>query len=109
MSNGRIGVVFRKGLVAPGANVDVLIGTDEDFGYLLVKRGTGLPVSKFGNSDHIVSWSASRRVTALYPPLKRVAADVISDDDNGILLKIVFSDEGITTPPEPDVEAELGL
>ena len=90
INKGRVGLVFRKGIVAPGTSIDVLIGTDEDFGFLLVKRGEGAPVSKFGNSDNVVSWGASRKASTIYPALKRAHADVISDDENGLLLKIVF-------------------
>jgi len=108
INNGRVGLVFRKGIVAPGTSIDVLIGIDEDFGFLLVKRGEGSPVSKFGNSDNVVSWGASRRASTVYPALKRAHAEIVSDDEDGLLLKITFP-AGTGAPAEPDVEMELGL
>ena len=107
INKGRVGLVFRKGIVAPGTNLDVLIGVDDDFGYLLVKRGEGSPVSKFGNSDNVVSWGASRKASVVYPALKRVAAEVVSDDENGLLLKLAIP--APEAQAEPDVEMELGL
>ena len=107
INKGRVGLVFRKGIVAPGTNLDVLVGVDDDFGYLLVKRGEGSPVSKFGNSDNVVSWGASRKASVVYPALKRVAAEVVSDDENGLLLKLAIP--APEAQAEPDVEMELGL
>lgn len=104
MNNGRVGCVFRKGVVAPGTSIDVLIGVDEDYGYLLVKRGTGSPVSKFGNSDHVVSWGASRKASVVYPLLNRVPAEIIRDDADGILLKLP-----VDAVIEHQTELELGL
>lgn len=108
INKGRVGLVFRKGIIAPGTSIDVLIGIDDDFGFLLVKRNEGSPVAKFGNSDNVVSWGASRKASVVYPALKRAAAEVVSDAENGLLLKIMFP-AGTGAPVEPDVEMELGL
>ena len=98
INNGRVGLVFRKGVVAPETLIDVLIGVDDDFGFLLVKRGVGSMVKKFGNSDNVVSWGASRKASTVYPALNRAEAVVISDDENGLLLQIMV-------PEAEEVEA----
>lgn len=108
INKGRVGLVFRKGIVAPGTSIDVLIGIDEDFGYLLVKRGEGAPVSKFGNSDNVVSWGASRKASVVYPPLKRAEAIVVTDDENGMLLKLDFTGAPVI-PAEETMKMDLGL
>jgi len=111
INKGRVGLVFRKGIVAPGTSIDVLIGTDDDFGYLLVKRGEGSLVSKFCNSDNVVSWGASRQASTIYPALKRAEAVIISDDENGLLLKIVMpaAEVAPAAVAAESVAAELGI
>lgn len=111
INKGRVGLVFRKGIVAPDTSIDVLIGVDEDFGYLLVKRGEGVPVAKFGNSDNVVSWGASRKASVVYPALKRAEAVVVTDDENGLLLKIEFpaGTGAPVIPAEDTMKMDLGL
>lgn len=112
INNGRVGLVFRKGVVAAGTAIDVLTGVGEDFGFLLVKRGEGALVKPFGNSEQVVSWGASRKASCVYPVLSRVGAEIISDDENGMLLKLDMPEGTVELAPEApvtNVEEDLGL
>lgn len=59
----RIGFVFRNGVVPPDAKFDVLIGTEEDFGYVKLVPGDQA-VRPIGKKGLCCSWSASRSVVA---------------------------------------------
>lgn len=85
---GRIGVVLRGPYVKAGTLIDVLVGTDEDFGLLMIKIGEGTPCKAFGKKAQAVSWSASRAASKIYPNMTRTAATIIDGDETHIILQI---------------------
>lgn len=132
--NGRLGVVFRNGLIPEGTEVDVKVGTEEDHGLLMVVFGgpDAVPVKSLGHNGNSTSWSGIRtKATKGLPEMKRRPC-IIKDQTKAYILidmqldnaAIVDEGEGeevetavveeveapaIVDVPEEAVSADLGL
>jgi hypothetical protein len=107
-NEGRIGLLVRNGVIAPGTLMDVLIGTDEDFGFLQITFGAGTPAKAFGKKGTTISYSASRAMAKTLPPLRRHTAVICEKLEDGSLI-IDLGLDMVDAPEPAPVAAELGL
>lgn len=104
----RISLIFRKGLIPVGSKIDVLVGTEEDAGYLKVNKGTGTEVSPIGKTGTVTSWGACRSVAAkVLPAMRRAEAKIIANNDEFMLLQVPLTPgAAVDTGLEPDEQDE---
>lgn len=92
--DSRIGFVFRNGVVPPDARLDVLIGTEEDFGYVKLVPGDRA-VRPIGKKGLCCSWSASRAAVTVIPDMKKYMGATLTqiEDEYLINLNMTGSDD----------------
>lgn len=109
---GRLGVVFRNGLVAEGTPVDVLVGTEGDHGLLLVKLGTeaganGIPAKSLGHKGQSTSWAGIRtKATKTLPEMKRRPCIIKEQGEGYILIDMQLDNAEVVDEGEGEEVAE---
>ena len=101
--NGRLGVVFRNGLIPEGTPVDVMVGTGEDHGKLMVVfTGNDLqPVKSLGHKGQSTSWSGIRtKATKGLPEMKRRPCVILEKADTYILIDMQLGDASVVEEGE---------
>ena len=75
---GRMGLLFRHDTLNAGAKIDVLVGTDEDKGKILIKfDDNGKEITPIGKLGKTFSWSAIRDSAAKnLPELRRAERNI---------------------------------
>lgn len=98
IKDGRIGLVFRSGIVAPGTTIDVLVGTEEDFGkFMIVTSDSGKSTKQIGKSGKICSWSAMRAAAKIYPNVtKYQKATATKLEDGSLLIDLNLGTDEVT-------------
>lgn len=105
----RISFIFRQNVIPAESVIDVLIGTEEDAGYIKIVKGQGTMVDTIGKKGVVTSWGASRSVAAtVLPALRRETAVIIEDNEEYMLLQVPLA-ASYEEVPEASVAAELGL
>ena len=85
VSGTRIGFVFRNGIMAMSAKLDMLVGINEDFGYVKLVPGDR-PVRPIGKKGLCCSWSASRAAVANLPDMKKYKGATAHIEEGGAFL-----------------------
>lgn len=85
VSGTRIGFVFRNGIMFQQAKLDVLIGSEEDFGFIKLVPGDR-PVKPIGKKGHCCSWSVSRAAVSHLPDMKKYRGATATVEEGGVLL-----------------------
>lgn len=97
ISEGRIGLLMRGGVIAPGTPLDVQVGTDEDFGFLRVAKvaaDQGTPCKAYGKTGKSTSWSATRAIAKSLPAMRRREATIVEVEEDGSLIVDLGLPEG---------------
>lgn len=105
--NGRLGIVFRNKLIPEGTPVDVLVGTGDDHGKLLVQFGgkDAQPVKSLGHNGNSTSWSGIRtKATKGLPEMKRRPCVILEKADTYILIDMQLGDASVVDEGEETVE-----